>query len=344
MTAERSIAWRFGNGLWQQLNLRTTRLLLGTALSLLFLWLAFRGTPVAQIVDSFTQADYRFVALALSLVLLSPLVRAARWKLLYHPNHAGLNIPRLASILLISQMLNIVVPARAGEIARIYLMGRNEHRSRALTLGTIVIEKWLDILMVLILLLLMPAIVTLPAWFRDSRAGLAAFAGAFFGVALILSHGKSHLMRLVDRLAGFLPPDWQARTRRGVILALSSLDVLRSPRIGAQLQLWSFAIWSLSILVNYFTFKALGIDLSLTAALFLLAVLQVGVAIPSAPGKLGVFHYLCILALGFFGIDQTTALSYSLLLYIVVFLPPTLLGALGLWWHTMHRHPEPLNR
>ncbi|MFQ5859241.1 MAG: lysylphosphatidylglycerol synthase domain-containing protein [Anaerolineae bacterium] len=263
-----------------------------------------------------------------------------RSKLLYHPNHAGLSIPRLAGILLIGQMLNIVVPARAGEMARIYFMGRTENRSRALTLGTIVIEKWLDILMVLILLLFMPAIVALPAWFQDSRAGLATFAGAFFGTALVLSYGKSQLMSLVERLASLLPPDWQDRTRRGVSLALTSLDVLRSPRVGLQLQLWSFLIWSLSILVNFFTFKALGIDLSLTAALFLLAVLQVGVAVPSAPGKLGVFHYLCILALGFFGIDKTTSLGYSVLLYFVVFFPPTILGALGLWWHTTGQKME----
>lgn len=314
-----------------EIYLHSRRLLLGTALSLLFLWLAFRGTPVAQIVDAFTQADYRFVTLALSLVLISPLVRAARWKLLYHPNHAGLSIWRLAGILLIGQMLNIVVPARTGEIARIYFMGRSEDRSRALTLGTIAIEKWLDILMVLILLLFMPAVVALPAWFRDSRAGLAAFAGAFFGTALILSHGKSQLMSLVERLASFMSPEWQERTRRGVGLALSSLDVLRSPRVGLQLQLWSCAILSFSVLVNYLTFKALGIDLSLTAALFLLAVLQVGVAVPSAPGKLGVFHYLCILALGFFGIDRSVALGYSFLLYATVFLPPVVLGVVGLW-------------
>lgn len=323
-----------------QLNLRPLRLLLGTALSLLFLWLAFRGTPVGQIVDAFTEADYRFVALALTLVFLSPFVRAVRWKLLYHPNHAGLRIPRLAGILLIGQMLNIVVPARAGEIARVYFMGRSEDRSRALTLGTIAIEKWLDILMVLILLLFMPAVVALPAWFQDSRVGLAAFAGAFFGAAIVVSCGKSQLMSLVDRLARFLPAEWQERVRRGVGLALSSLDVLRSPRVGLQLQLWSFAVLSLSVLVNYFTFRALGIDLSLTAALFLLAVLQVGVAVPSAPGKLGVFHYLCILALGFFGVERGTALGYSFLLYAIVFLPPVVLGALSLSWQTAR--PESL--
>lgn len=316
----------------RHVQLRPRRLLVGALLSLLFLWLAFRGTPAGEIADALRPADYRYVALAVGLVLLSPMVRALRWKLLYHPNHHGLGVWRLAVILLIGQMLNIVVPARAGELARIYLMGRTEDRSRALTLGTVAIEKWLDVLMMLLLLLFMPAVVALPAWFRDSRAGLAVFALAFFAVGLVLSYGKQQFVSVVNRLAVFLPAEWQERARRGVALALDSLDVLRSPRVGLELQLWSAAIVSLSVLVNYFTFKALGLDLSLTAALFLLAVLQVGVAVPSAPGKLGVFHYLCTLALGFFGVARGTALGYSFLLYAIVFLPPIVLGAGSLWF------------
>jgi uncharacterized protein (TIRG00374 family) len=320
------------SSLRQQVELRPRRVLVGVLLSLLFLWLAIRGTPVAEIAGALRLADYRYVVLAVGLVLLSPLVRALRWKLLYHPHHHGLSVWRLAVILLIGQMLNIVIPARTGELARIYLMGRTGDRSRAFTLGTIAIEKWLDILMMLLLLMFMPAVVAVPGWFRDSRAGLAVFAVAFFAVGLVLSYGKQQFVRVASRLSVSLPDDWQARARRGVALALGSLDVLRSPRVGLQLQLWSAAVLALSVLVNYFTFKALGLDLSLTVALFLLAVLQVGVAVPSAPGKLGVFHYLCTLALGFFGVTRGTALGYSFLLYAIVFLPPIVLGAVSLWF------------
>jgi uncharacterized membrane protein YbhN (UPF0104 family) len=58
-----------------------------------------------------------------------------------------------------------------------------------------------------------------------------------------------------------------------------------------------------------------------------MVVLKVGVAMPSVPGKLGVFHYLCTLALGAFGLDKGVALGYAVLLYFVVFGPPVLLGA-----------------
>ena len=325
------------NGLWQQANIRGLQVALGTVLSLALLWLAFRDVPLSQVVATFSRADYRFVALALALVLVSPLARAARWRLLYHPDQKGLSYFRLAEVLLIGQMLNIVVPARLGEVARIYFMGKTESQSRARTLGTIAVEKWLDILMLLLLVLLVPIFVSLPPWLRDSRLSLAIIATAFLGVALILSYGKDQMLTLVERVSRFLPQSWRARIHRATGLALGSLDVLRSPWVGLKLQGWSLLIWILSTLVNYMIFLALGLPLSFAAAMFLVVVLQVGAAVPSAPGKLGVFHYLCTLALGVFGLEKGIALGYAILLYFVVFGPPSLLGALLLWWESVHQ-------
>ena len=331
-----------GNSLWQEVPVQGLRVAIGTGLSLLFLWLAFRDVPISQVVAAFGHVDCRFVALALALVLMSPLARAVRWKLLYHPDQGKLSHLRLAEVLLIGQMLNIVVPARLGEVARIYFMGKVENRSRARTLGTIAVEKWLDILMLLLLVLLVPLFVSLPPWFRDSKGSLAAFATAFLGAALILSYNKDRLLTLVESLSRFLPESWQVRVQRAVGPALGSLDVLRSPLVGLQLQGWSLLIWSLSILVNYAVFLALGLSLPFAAGLFLLAVLQVGVAVPSAPGKLGIFHYLCTLALAPFGVDKSTALSYSILLYLVVFGPPLLLGTFFIWWESVRRRGAPM--
>jgi len=332
--------WERANGLWQQANVRGLQVALGTGISVVCLWLAFRDVPFSQVMAVFSQADYRFVALALVLVLVSPLVRAVRWRLLYHPDQKGLSYLRLAKVLLIGQMLNIVVPARLGEVARIYFMGQTESRSRARTLGTIAVEKWLDILMLLLLVLLVPIFVSLPPWFRDSRPSLAVLAVAFLALALILSYGKDRLLTLVESASRFLPEGWRTKVHRATGLALSSLDVLRSPWVGLKLQGWSLLIWVLSISVNYTVFLALGLPLPFAAAVFLVVVLEVGVAVPSVPGKLGIFHYLCTLALGVFGLEKGAALGYAVLLYFVVFGPPSLLGALLLWWESVHRPPS----
>ncbi len=205
-------------------------------------------------------------------------------------------------------------------------------RSRVLTLGTIVVEKWLDILALLVIMFLVPISVSLPAWFQDSRKSLVAFVIAFLGVTLLLSYGKGWLLALLESTFHFLPNLWRARLQQAVALALGSLDVLRSPWVGLQLQAWSLLIWSMGILVNYIVFLILGLSLPFVAALFLLVVLQVGTAVPSVPGKLGIFQYLCILALAPFGVGKSSALSYSVLLYLVAVGPVLLLGAFFIWW------------
>ena len=86
--------------------------------------------------------------------------------------------------------------------------------------------------------------------------------------------------------------------------------------------------WLVSALVNYFVFYAIGVELPFVAAIFLLLVVHVGIAVPSSPGRIGVFHYLCILALSVFEIDRGVAVGYGAVLYLIVFVPPSVLGLL----------------
>ena len=327
--------------LWQRRDVRWIRLIVGTGLSFLFLWLAFRNVPLAEVLEAFRGARYRFVGLALVLVLVSPFLRAARWRLLFHPHQEGLSLLRLSEVLLVGQMLNILVPTRIGELGRIYLLGQLESRSRPRILGTIALEKTLDILMLFLLALLIPLFVTLPSWFRDARLSFGALAVALFLAALLLSHRQAWIIDVVAHASQLLPAAWQDRVERAFRQALGSLGVLRNLRVNLRLQAWSLAILIDSVLTNYAIFLALDMGLSLAAALFLLAVLQVGVAVPSAPGKLGVFHYLCVLALGVFGVPKEPAIAYAVLLHVVVFVPPSLLGAVFLWWETVRGRSVP---
>ncbi len=81
-------------------------------------------------------------------------------------------------------------------------------------------------------------------------------------------------------------------------------------------------------LLNYALFFAFSLALPFSAALFLLLTLQVGITLPSIPGKLGVFQYITILALSAFAVGKDLALSYSLVLYLVAFSPHILFGAI----------------
>lgn len=77
----------------------------------------------------------------------------------------------------------------------------------------------------------------------------------------------------------------------------------------------------------------MGLDLLWAAAAFLLVVLQVGVAVPSGPGRIGVFQYLTILALSLFAVASEKAFAVGIVLYLTVHIPPIVMGLFFLWQH-----------
>lgn len=112
---------------------------------------------------------------------------------------------------------------------------------------------------------------------------------------------------------------------------LVSLDTLRQPAQCLSVLAWSVSIWGLYGAVNYVLLVAVGQRPSALAALFLLAVLQLGVAVPSSPGRVGVYHYLCVQALAVFGVEGSSALSYAIVLHLISVVVPMALGAALAW-------------
>jgi hypothetical protein len=84
---------------------------------------------------------------------------------------------------------------------------------------------------------------------------------------------------------------------------------------------------------NYVIFSALGltVDRPWVAAAFLIVVLYLGAVVPSSPGRVGLFHYLAVISLALFGVAKAPALSYGIVLHIVVYGPTAVLGAYYIW-------------
>jgi len=308
-----------------EIQLRPLHFLIGIVLSALFLWLAFRQVSLKQIGESLQDLDWGFITLSLMLSITGTLLRGARWQLLYYPEHQNVSFSRLTGLLFFSQMLNLLIPTRVGELARIAVM---DPKQAPRTLGTIAVEKLLDLLTLLSFLLVLPLAIAPPDWFQSPSKSFLGLSLSLLAVSLLLFLFKGTLLKWAFSLLRILPHNWQKRLQKALDQALAGLDVFRSPWVGIRLQLWSFLVWSVGALTSFFLFRAFGLSLPFSAAIFLLLVLQFGIAVPSIPGKLGVFQYLVILALSAFGVQKQQTLSYSLLLYAVGFGPHILFGTL----------------
>ena len=96
-------------------------------------------------------------------------------------------------------------------------------------------------------------------------------------------------------------------------------------------------------------FTRLVIVLPFWTSLLLLVVLQIGTAVPSSPGRIGVFQYLVILALSILFVDKGVALGYSIILYLVTYIPIALIGSYCFWrekitWKKLAEAAAMLNR
>lgn len=314
------------------------RLWLGILVGVILLILALRNIRLSDLLGALTQANALFLIAALGSVLATSLAKAIRWKLLFFPRHRGLHLDRLFSVLFIGQTVNSVLPARLGEIARAYLVGELEKVSKSWTLGTIIVEKGLDSMMLLLVMAALVPFVPLPVWIRSSGLTLVAVLAFLFLLLVLLAHKRGRLNSLIERTAHYIPLSKRLGLSQKISLAFQSLEPLKDWRAMAGLLLLSLIVWALALSTNVLTLAAMNMSLPPWVSALLLVVLQVGSSIPTSPGRIGVFHYLCILTLALVAVDRSTALGFALVLHLIVYAPMIILGTLFMWRESLSLH------
>ncbi|HAL61306.1 MAG TPA: hypothetical protein DCP08_02740 [Chloroflexi bacterium] len=307
------------------------RLALGSLLGLLLLLIAFRDVDMEQVMKAVRGTQPAWLLLALLSVLFTLAGKAYRWKWLFHPREADLAFWQLFRVLLVGMALNAALPARVGELARAYLVGELEERSKASVLATIVVEKTLEAIMLLVSLAFLLAVISLPTWLSRSKLAAAVLLAALSIALILIARNRERVTGWLHRLSIFIPSSFVKSLIQKVMVALEGVDSLGSWRVVAWSLGLSAAIWAVAASTNWLVLSSMGIVAPWWSSLLLLVVLQVGAAIPTSPGRVGVFHYLGYFTLTAIGIEGGRALAYSVVLHLVVFLPMMVLGGFFTW-------------
>ena len=307
------------------------RTVIGAVLSVGFFWLAARGVSWSAVGEAFASAHYGLVTLAAGCVISSTALRAWCWRCLL--GHAGSSIgfTQTWGILLVGQAVNIGVPARAGDVARLYLIGAAGRLPMAGAFTTLIVEKFFDLTTLLLILVPISALIDLPPALDATRRGFVVVAVVLPLVVMILAWRGETLIRVLKRHGHGAPNGWILRLVSHGDTVLQSLTVVRRGRFLVLLQVGYLGTWLSLAGANYAVLRSLGVAAPLVAALVVLVVLQLGTAVPSTPGKIGVFQYLCVLALAPFGVPRDHALTYSVLLHVVTYGGVIVLGGVWLW-------------
>jgi uncharacterized protein (TIRG00374 family) len=308
---------------------RSWQFWVGVGVSIASLILAFRGVDIRGVANALQQAEYIWLVPSVALIVVSLGVRAVRWRILFHPV-AGLRLAPLFNVINISFLVNNILPARAGDVLRAALISAREPVSASLALATVVVERILDgLTVILILIVLLPFFPVPEEVVRVGQVAGLILAGATV-VLMVLATQRQRAVAWVEILLERLPylsaKHWSDRVGR----LIDGLQVLRSPGAMAQAVVWSAAIWLLSGVAYYFVFRAFQLQLSMLAGTFVLAVTTLVLILPATPGYVGVFDYAAVLALAVFGVDRNLALSTALVLHAVTYVTFSVMGLVSL--------------
>ena len=303
------------------------KLWLGIGVSIVLLWVAFRGAHLDTIVQNLRQVRTAWLVPVLVSLFVRFWLTAVRWRVLLRPaKRIGLH--RLFGVTLIGFMANNVLPFRIGEFVRAYALGRSESLAAPLSFATIVVERVFDGFTLLLFLVgglsfLHPA----PWLVWSAVVTFGLYAGVL--VALLSLKGERGA-GLVARGLTWLPAGFRTPAGRLFESFRLGLDVLGDGRALVVTALLSLLIWIVNALGVQAMFAAFSLDLPPHAAFLLLATIAVALVVPSAPGYVGTFQAGTVAGLALFDVPKDTALSLSLVYHAINYVPITLVGLIYL--------------
>ncbi|OIP92553.1 MAG: hypothetical protein COS57_11035 [Syntrophobacterales bacterium CG03_land_8_20_14_0_80_58_14] len=288
------------------------KVIAGLALSALLVWLSIRGIEFRGVIDGFRTIRCWYLFPAVAAMFLMQLLRSIRWGVILRPIEKVDQLS-LFSVTSVGFLAIIAIPARMGELARPYLITKKSRIPMSSALGTIFVERVLDSLTVLIIAVVALFFTALPPWLVRSSVLFLLVTLGLFAVMVRMMVRREATLRILAPLIGRLPVRYAGTVNRLIDHFIEGFRIVVDPALLLLVSLLSIVIWFVDVLAIYLLFLAFGLHLPVAAAFVLMIILIIGIAIPTAPGFIGNWHYFCILGLGLFGIPKTDALTFAII-------------------------------
>ena len=299
---------------------RVAQGIIGLGLGLLLGWLAIRGLDWDELSDALQDFPPIVLPLALGIFLLAIYLRAARWRLLLIGQEITVN--RLFLVQNAGIGFNSISPVRVlSEPTQFGILTLRDHLKGGIVLATMAVDRIIDLTVNVVVVSL--GILSFPPLASYAPFVAVGAVVSLVGIALFstigLRMGRVPLLHRVPLIATFLEPLATLRSHKGRLLAALALSAL---------------YWGLLGTSGWLIFRGLDIDL---AFLFVVVVIQASVlfssSVPGLPGAFGTFEFAAMSLLGYWDdldVPRETALVWTIILHLVLFLPSVLIAILVL--------------
>jgi uncharacterized protein (TIRG00374 family) len=288
------------------------RATLGIAISLVAIWLLIGSVDIGAALEVLATAQPAWIGLMVLTILLDVAARGARWRVLLAPI-APVPYVHALGYTYVGYLANNVLPARLGELYRSHALGEGEGISRPTVLGTVVVERVVDTVIVVGLAAFAVVVLSVRGVMSSAVLLGAAFVallvvGLAIGIAL-------HRLPGADRVAAFAGR-WP-RVVEAARRLRDGLAVAARPSTLTQALVLSAAAWAASILTFLAAGQAVGLELTVAQGALFSAGVALATIVPSGPGYLGTFELTAVGIARGFGIDADDAFAMALLVHLM---------------------------
>jgi uncharacterized protein (TIRG00374 family) len=287
----------------------------------LIVWL-FWSVDRERLLGQLLRTDWKWFVVAMLLAPAGLLARAWRWRYLFPPRS---ELPGLVPAMMIGYMVNNVLPLRAGEIVRVYVVARRGSARFWTAAATLIVERVLDSLCLVLILGVLVFLVEVPRFVE--WAAMIVLAVDVVGISMLvaITTAPARCRTIIEQVTARWP-GLRDRILRGFTMFLDGLDGIRTRGHALPLVVWTVIVWVLPAAAAWASLRATHLVLPWLAGWVVLAFVGLAVSVPSAPGYVGVFHAATVLATRIFGVPETDGFGFGIVYHASGFIPVTLLG------------------
>lgn len=306
---------------------RTTRTALGVVISVVALYLAMPPREEwGSVIAAFAKVRYVYMLPIALISICSIVVRCQRWRLLLRPVGDIALLP-LVSATSIGFLCNMVLPLRVGEVVRPVMLARRTAIPVSSVLASVLLERLLDLLTILLFLGLVMFLVPVSDTIRQS--GIVFLALAVIAVMAVVTLQRQHPLAigLTRWVLARMPATIRERAEAALQSFIGGLQGIGKGSVLIRIFAYSIYLWTVIATVFGIGFFACDLPIpSISGALTLVTIVAGAVSAPSAPGFIGTFQAGCILALGLFGVSRADAVPYAFVVWGAQWLTQVLMG------------------
>lgn len=304
---------------------RLPLIILGYVLAIACLAWVLRDFHVVKALRQIANVNWKWVVLGIALDILSYGVQAVRWKLLLTP-FGRVRLTHSIRAVFAGLFANFVLPLRPGEVLRSYLLSNSDEISFGRVLGSVGVERLVDLVIATASLGVVSLFVDLPRRF-DRMADILGV------ITLILVSIVVGLILYLEIKLGDNPPEETVRPgfKGRAMGALSALHAMGTAPSFYPALFMSALMPLCQVAALWAMMRSYGLNLPFLAAVVVVFIINLGISLPNAPANIGSYQFFCVLGLSVFDVEKTTATGFSIFAFLMLTLPIAMLGFAALF-------------